>query len=164
MNRVTYATPKPAPERSGPEYAAPAEAWLSATDSRLEIAYARTAKYFPDDKEPRDIYTVTLRRGNASYTFTFGQSIHCSTRFIRDPYGERIVPRRNKDYSQPDAYSILSSLESHNPGMFEDFCGDFGYDTDSRKAEATYKAVVEQYLSLARMYTLDELDKLGEIR
>ena len=35
----------------------------------------------------------------------------------------------------PDAYSLFACMQKYDPGTFEDFCGDFGYDTDSRRAE-----------------------------
>jgi hypothetical protein len=43
----------------------------------------------------------------------------------------------------PRAEDVLDSLASdagsiENARFFEDWCADFGYDTDSRKAEATY--------------------------
>jgi hypothetical protein len=175
MDRTTYQTKTPKPEVSGEEYNKQAEAWLEATNSTLHVAYGRTGKYFEDDEEDRDIYRVTLKRGGAEYVFTFGQSIANSAPWMRVgsmcrtdySYANHFADapwKQNPMRSQPDAYTILSSLEGTNPGTFEDFCGEFGYDTDSRKAEKTYKAVVEQYLSLSRMYSQDELDKLADIR
>jgi hypothetical protein len=143
--RVTYQTDRPAPEVLGPDYPGLAEAWLEATDSTLHIALVCTGRYFPDDKEDRDIYRVTLAHNRQTYTFNFGQSIVHSARESR---------------CQPDAYSILACLNTYSPGTFEEWCGEFGYDTDSRKAEATYRAVCEQWLNLSRMYTPEQLDAL----
>lgn len=45
--------------------------------------------------------------------------------------------------SAPDSASVISSLLLDSSALdqsFEDFCSEFGYDTDSRKAEATYRA------------------------
>lgn len=47
---------------------------------------------------------------------------------------------------EPDAEGVLDCLLSDCSALdqsFEDWCGDFGYDTDSRKAEATYKACAD---------------------
>jgi hypothetical protein len=45
--------------------------------------------------------------------------------------------------TEPTSYDMLYCLlsdASANDMSFEDFCGEFGYDLDSRKAEETYKA------------------------
>ena len=39
---------------------------------------------------------------------------------------------------------------------FEEFCGDFGYDTDSRKAERTWKACQRAYLKASHLCGSDE--------
>ena len=44
---------------------------------------------------------------------------------------------------KPTADEVLACLASDARGVdtsFEDWCGDYGYDTDSRKAERTFKA------------------------
>jgi hypothetical protein len=38
---------------------------------------------------------------------------------------------------------------------FEDFCGDFGYDTDSRSAERTWKACRQMADQLRRLFGAD---------
>lgn len=63
----------------------------------------------------------------------------------------------------PTAYDVLACLQKYDPGTFENFCGDFGYDTDSRTAEKTYKAVVNEYQNLAMLYNDQELAELQEI-
>lgn len=47
---------------------------------------------------------------------------------------------------EPDAASVLSSLlldASACDQSFEEWCGEFGYDTDSRTAESTYQQCVK---------------------
>ena len=48
--------------------------------------------------------------------------------------------------SEPKAVDVLENLQSDSnfQGSFEEFCGDFGYDEDSRKAEKIYKAINSQ--------------------
>jgi hypothetical protein len=46
---------------------------------------------------------------------------------------------------------------------FEDWCNDYGYDSDSRKAEATWKACDEIGRNLARAFTPSELSDLREV-
>ncbi len=77
-----------------------------------------------------DTWRVVLRRGKKSLVteFNLGMSY----------YGQ-----------PPTTVQVLSSLLADasyviDDGSFEEFCGDCGYDTDSRKAERMYKAVAEQ--------------------
>jgi hypothetical protein len=67
----------------------------------------------------------------------------------------------------PDLNDVVASLicdgsahfDSH---AFETWCDDFGYDTDSRKAEATFRTCDETGRKLARALTADELAGLRE--
>lgn len=57
--------------------------------------------------------------------------------------------RRNGQPTPPNIGDILSSVALDassvlNARSFEDWAGDFGYDSDSRKAEAMFKACTEQ--------------------
>lgn len=90
-------------------------------------------KYFADDKQERFVFKMKLMRKGKSYTFSFGQSI-------------------NNGAAEPDMYDILACLTKYDPGTFEDFCGNFGYDTDSRSAERTYKAVCKEYKAVERLF------------
>ncbi|MCK5601558.1 hypothetical protein KAR91_06815 [Candidatus Pacearchaeota archaeon] len=63
----------------------------------------------------------------------------------------------------PTAYDVLAAMEKYDPGDFEDFCDNYGYDTDSRKAEATHKAVVEEWEKLQDFLTAAEIELLSEI-
>ena len=49
-------------------------------------------------------------------------------------------------------YSLLAdSSIGRNGESFSDFCADFGYDEDSRKAFNTYEACLEQYSKLCKL-------------
>lgn len=63
----------------------------------------------------------------------------------------------------PTAYSVLSCLQKYDVGTFENFCSDFGYDTDSRTAETTYKAVLEEYKNVCILFSDSEIEALQEI-
>ena len=63
----------------------------------------------------------------------------------------------------PNAYDILSGVQKYDVGTFEDFCSDYGYDDDSRKAEITYKAVLDEYNNLKMLYSDSELEVMGGI-
>jgi len=165
--------------------------FLKATDCQFSVKYVKTGKYFPDDKEDRDIYSITLKRGGRYYTFQFGQSIFHSGKYkghkhlCLNQFGKLIFSENeykaiknkpggsytiqqaeikpNKDFEEPTAYSVLSCLTKYDPGTFEDFCSEFGYDEDSKKAEKTYKAVKEEYVRLCGLFTDAEMEQLQEI-
>lgn len=63
---------------------------------------------------------------------------------------------------KPDAYSVLACLTIFD-GTFKDFCDEFGYSTDSIKAQETYFEVRRQTGRLLDMYTHKELEELQEI-
>jgi len=106
-------------------------------------------QYFPDDKEARDIYSITLRRGKKGFSFRFGQSISESTGDGGNP---------------PTFYNVMSGLQKYDPGDFENFCSEFGYDTDSRQAEKTWRAVRREYQHMAALFSPEELELLGTIQ
>lgn len=63
----------------------------------------------------------------------------------------------------PDAYSILACLTKYDVGSLEDFCNEFGYDTDSKKSEKTYNAVKDEYTNICTLFTDAEIEQLQEI-
>ncbi len=62
-----------------------------------------------------------------------------------------------------EAYDVLACLTKYDPGTFENFCSDFGYDTDSRKAEDVYRAVVKEFHSVQKFFAAEEIPELQEI-
>lgn len=120
--------------------------FLAKTGTKFSCKYLKNAKYFPDDKGCRDVYTITLTKGKREYVFTFGQSI------------------ANTGLKEPTAYDVLSTITKNNPGTFDDFCSEYGYDTDSRTAERVYNAVREEWLNVKALFTDDEIATLQEIQ
>jgi hypothetical protein len=56
---------------------------------------------------------------------------------------------RGHNGAAPELADVLDCLASDSAGLenardFEDWCGEYGYDTDSRKAERTYRTVQRQ--------------------
>lgn len=115
---------------------------------KFSTKFLEHGRHFPEDKESRDIFGVTFRRGSSSFSLRFGQSINNS-----DHAGS----------TAPTSYDVLAGIIKNDPGTFEDFCGDFGYDTDSRTAERTYKAVVKEWQKVNRFFTSEEIEQLQEI-
>lgn len=168
------------------DYNKQGEDFLTKTETTFKVVFKRQGKYFDGDKDERDIYDITLTRGGRSYTFCFGQSTQCSGRYCaydnplrgispgkyfnekwNKPLDDYPMQKKwgvNKDFKVPSAYDVLASITKYDPGTFENFCGDFGYDTDSRKAEVTYKQVIAEYTHLCTLYSDAELELMLEIQ
>lgn len=101
-------------------------------------------KYFADDKEQRFVFKLRLTRNKKQYTFTFGQSI-------------------SEGSKEPNLYDVLACLTKYDPYSFEDFCSEYGYDSDSRKAEKVYNAVCKEWVAVERLFG-DCLDDLREVQ
>ena len=80
-----------------------------------------------------------------------------------EPYGGR--SGKFLKATPPSTCDVLHSLLMDATAFeqtFEDWCSDFGYDTDSRKAEQTYQACVAEGRALASAFTPAELATLRE--
>ena len=108
--------------------------------------YLDYAPYFPEDKESRNIYRLTLKRGKNSVSFRFGASIYDTN-----------------NNTEPNAYDLLANITKYDPESFEWFCSNYGYDTDSRKAFKTYKAVCREWEKVNKFFSSEELEELQEI-
>jgi hypothetical protein len=88
-----------------------------------------------DDSQQMDHYKVTLRRPGKQMTlyFSHGQAV------CHDPEVEDVL-----DCLASDSSSV------ENAKGFEDWAREFGYDTDSRKAEKTYDACQDQAVKLCK--------------
>jgi hypothetical protein len=66
----------------------------------------------------------------------------------------------------PTAYDVLACISSDvsMSDNFGNWCSDFGWDTDSRKALATFERCKELAAKLKAFFTADELEQLEEIR
>lgn len=65
----------------------------------------------------------------------------------------------------PSAYSVLACIggDVHCPETFEEFCGEYGYDSDSRKAERTFRACLAFAKKLNDFFSAREIERLAEI-
>lgn len=58
---------------------------------------------------------------------------------------------------------VLYCAQLSNPGMFEEWASEYGYNPDSRKAESIWRLCVTQYQQFAGMFSQVDLDKLAEL-
>jgi hypothetical protein len=66
----------------------------------------------------------------------------------------------------PDVGEVLGCVARDGEAVhmsFDDWCGEFGYDSDSRKAEETYNQCVKEGRKLRRFMTPAQIEKLSEL-
>lgn len=166
------------------DYEKQATDFLEKTGCKMTITYKENRKYFPGDKDTRDVYDVKIERGNRVWKFEFGNSIADSQYYQDLQFSDRKYTlnggcisggmkitdtNRYKDYLKlipgkaPSEYSVLSCLTKYDPGSFENFCSEFGYDEDSKTTERTYNAVVSEWRNVCMIWTDEEIEELREI-
>lgn len=173
------------------DYLKQANDFLEATNTEMAVSFLMNDFYFAGDKEPRDIYQVTIKRGGRKISFRFGQSLAESEFYYTMGKQKRPIGRDKLEWNKsqlltfirmdnrssfvekldtihrpepPTAYDVLACLTKYDPGTFEDFCSDFGYDTDSRTAKKTYKAVKKEWANVQTIWDDSEIEQLAEIQ
>lgn len=96
-----------------------------------------------DKKYEHAKFRIRFSRNGKSWTLEFYQSI-------------------SEGSKKPSIYDVLACVTKYDPGTFEEFCDEFGYDEDSRKAERIWKAVKKEYKNVCRLFG-DVMDELREI-
>lgn len=179
------------------EYENQAKEFMEKTNTEFYVKFLEYNQHFHDDKDKRDIYLITLKRGDRSYSFRFGQSVVKSgeyeiygniktgekTDFVRTKihlpinkdgkksmnikgfdmlnHGNSV---KNKEFAEPTPYDVFSCMTKNDVGSILDFCADYGYNSDSIKAEKIYNACKEEYDNLCKLYSDEEMQMLQEIQ
>lgn len=167
------------------DYQKQAADFLEMTNTTFICEFLKNDYHFSNDKDKRDIYQCTLKRGQRKYTFNFGQSLIKSQHYKDKNVENRLYTmsgnklkgnykvtdlEKYKHYLtlipgvKPTAYDVLACLTKYDPQSFENFCNEYGYNEDSRMVEMIYKSVVNEYKSLCCLYTDSEMEKLAEIQ
>lgn len=166
------------------EYIKQATDFLQKAHAEMKIEYMGLAVNKEwKEKEKRCLYQITLTSPRGSMVFDFWDSIRNTEIKIMtlEVYAEKQyrIPfsdlnqtekmqakkslRQKKKAAAPSVYDILACLTKYDPGTFEEFCSEYGYDEDSRTAERVYFAVQKEYTQLAKLFTPDEMEELAEI-
>jgi len=133
-------------------------------------------------------WRITIERGQAAFSFPFWNSwndTHFQPKTTSDPHGER--PLSKREYVRdgagwvlnqpgkrtpdewiakpPTAYDALACISSSGycETDFAAWCAEFGYDTDSRRAEAQHRECMALALKMRQFFTAEELEALAEI-
>lgn len=155
-------------------YIAQAEDFLTETGTHFEKVLITENANFDGDKPhwKRCKYVATFSRNGKTKSFDFtGRVWNCpNSTPIKTTYDfwkmRQIERRQDKEMIEAkkiNAYDVLSCLTKNDVGSFNDFCSEFGYDTDSRKASDTYLAVQNEYDKVLLLWG-DCLEKLQEIQ
>jgi hypothetical protein len=91
-----------------------------------------------EDNFNNHMVKVTNTETQQSITFEFWASI--------------AEPELKKEYDILNAFYCFVSDALAGNDSFEDFCGNFGYDTDSRKAEKIHRKCKKSYEKLLKLY------------
>lgn len=166
------------------EYIKQATEFLQKAHAEMKIEYVGiSANREWKEKEKRCLYEVTLTSPRGSMNFDFWDSIRnaeiktmtlesYAEKRYRAPFSvltQEEKTKANKELAAkkkaavPSVYDVLACLSKCDPGTFEDFCSDFGYDDDSRTAERVYFAVQKEYTQLTRIFTPGQMEELAEI-
>lgn len=97
--------------------------------------------------ENMDHWRCVLKANGKTYTFYYSQG-----------YGYH--------HAEPVLTSVLESLANDydpNDMTFEEFCSEYGYDEDSRKAEKVYRAVRKETQALDRLFGEEGMENLRDI-
>jgi|APGre2960657404_1045060.scaffolds.fasta_scaffold184490_2 hypothetical protein len=124
---------------------------LSEMGVRLTITPTDSGKCPPfcDGKHIHgDEHRCTFSRGGRSLRFSFWNSLNDA-----------------RTGTPADLQSVVNcvAMDGNCPQTFEDFCAEYGYDEDSRKAERTFRTCADFARRINAFFTAEELEKLAEL-
>lgn len=102
-----------------------------------------------DDNTKRYVFKCRLIRNGKIYTFDFGQSL-------------------SKGSEEPALYDILACMTKYDVGTFDDFCDEFGYDSQPMSKypviHKLYNGVLKEYKAICRLFPEEDvMDEFREI-
>lgn len=139
------------------------------TGTTMEILCRRSGTMpLWNDNVIRDIYTIRLSRQRDQgpeeiYILDFGQSE------VQTEKRKNARTQKEEQDAKPTIYDILACLAKCDPGDYDIFCAEFGYEEpyDIRSGRQTheriYNAVCEEYENVMRLFG-DVIEELYEIQ
>ena len=113
----------------------------------INIIYITKSHTNWDKDNLHNQYKVILKRGLKQMQFDFWDSIHNTQNGLK-----------------PTTYDVIACLEWYQIFDFEDFCFNFGYDTDSIKAFNIYTECQKQQKELFELIPEEEIrEQIREI-
>lgn len=126
--------------------------FLSSNQIEFSSKFIGNDIHFDGDKENRDRFKCT-----------FTKRLH-PIKKLEVRFGQSIASSNGDGHRKPSAYDILTCLTKNDPGTFSNFCAEFGYDDDIRKAETIYQLVQKEWEQVSAFFTALELEQLQEIQ
>lgn len=124
------------------------------------------------DKKERACYKIAFSNG---LTFDFWQSLNFKEILFSNPLepesriSGRWIKRSDlgtmkKEEMNSFLYSVLCCVrsDSYTPELFEDFCCEYGYDSDSIKAETLHRECVKQARKIRKIFNAGQIDCLPQ--
>lgn len=122
-------------------------------------------------KNPMDAWVITLQRGTSTYeefSYFTGLGHRKVPKSLKAPYWMkgRELSKWNEQNAKPvkpnaagPLYSFVMDASACEMS-FGQWCDEYGYNTDSRKAESTYQSCQEQTDKMRRILSRAEIDHI----
>ena len=144
-------------QRYKTEYDAQAGEFMRKWGVKIHRRFIGKTRYFPDDREPRNVWEITLERNDgSSYSFRFGDSL---------------VNTAKVPLHKPSDYSILACVSADS--LFDcadvwDMVEEYGYDApnDRREFDKLTRILLtsNEHGQKLRELFADCLDELQEVQ
>lgn len=111
------------------------------------------------DDIARDTYSVDIIRNGNKFSLTFSDSLFNTEK-------NEASRRSRRKIRTPAAYDILAGLTKDDPGDFDDFLSDFGFQITSHRDYlrfySLYYGIKDEYTSVYKTFS-DCMEELSEI-
>ena len=112
----------------------------------VNIVFKHKGHHFVNDKDFRNIYRVAIKTQNGLFSYDFVYRVAINT----------------VNGIKPTEFDVLSCLSWFDIGSFEDFCSEYGYESED--AQRVYNAVTNETENLERIFTDEQIKVLAILR
>lgn len=110
-----------------------------------------------DSKEKFNFLVSLSSTGNTKHSFHFSQS---HKKPMQRGYQEYLRDLLKVQNQYPDLFSLLNSLTMDASALdntFDDWCNEYGYDSDSIKAKTIYDLCIKQAIECKSLFDAEEV-------